>query len=93
MTRWEAYAVTSVYNDRNKYNYWLNVNHPAVQYAYKRYCARTGNPERYPLSDRERREFEVAFIRRHGMDNLTPEWIRFQFEEEMAAIKAPDTVR
>ena len=32
-----------VYNESNPYNYWLNLNHPDVQAAYKAYCAGIGH--------------------------------------------------
>lgn len=71
------------YAPPNQYNYWLNINHPDVYSAYKAYCKRIGSPERYPLSDTQRHQFEITYLMINGTDHETPEWIRFQYTELM----------
>ena len=68
-----------VYNESNPYNYWLNLNHPDVQAAYKAYCTGIGHPPRYPLSDWQRWDFEIGFVQRRGVGPDMPEWIRYQY--------------
>ena len=79
-----------IYNERNRYNYWLNISHHDVQAAYRRYCARIGNPPHYPLSDKERREFEIEFIQQNGIGADMPEWVRYQLYDEARSGTAPD---
>lgn len=73
--------MSELYATKTPYNYWLNINHPSVNAAYKEFCRKTGHPERYPLSDAQRRTFEVMYLMRNGVDWRTPEWVRFQFAE------------
>lgn len=70
-----------IYTERNRYGYWLNINHPDVHQAYRQYCREIGNPERYPLSDKQRRIFEIRYIQQRGIDHQTPEWVRYRYYE------------
>lgn len=70
-----------IYAPKTDYNYWLNINHPDVNAEYRQFCQKIGHPDRYPLSDVQRRKFEVLYLMRHGIDHITPEWVRFQFTE------------
>ncbi len=94
MTKWPPPPTPlyiGVYNESNPYNYWLNLNHPDVQAAYKAYCAGIGHPPRYPLSDWQRWDFEIGFVQRRGVGPDMPEWIRYQYFDERRAGRAPDT--
>lgn len=93
MVMWETPRYIGVYNDQNKYGYWLNLNHPDVLADYKAYCAKIGHPERYPLSDRQRRIFEIWYIRRHGIGPDMPEWVRYQYHDDTRAGRAPGAER
>ena len=82
-----------IYNQANPYGYCLNINHPEVYAAYAAYCRREGCPLIYPLTDAQRKAFEVQFIRDRGnanQDHTMPEWVRFKYferEEGLAALK------
>ena len=82
-----------VYNEKNPYGYCLNINHPEVYAAYEAYCREIGCPLIYPLTDAQRIEFEVRYIREQGdanQDHTMPEWVRFRYferEEGLAAQK------
>ena len=73
----------SIYAERTRYGFWLNINHPDVAAALARYCQRRGINARYPLSDAERAGFEVEYLTDHGIDHQTPEWVRFRYYEIM----------
>lgn len=88
--RWEPPADTlpvGIYAGRTKYGYWLNINHPEVRPAFEEYCFRHGYSIRYPLSDLERRTFEVLFLRQRGDDRMMPNWIRFQLAEALSRVQ------
>ena len=47
----------------DKYGYRLNLHHPVVSELYDRFKDWKGIPRRYPLSDKERFEFEEYVFR------------------------------
>ena len=72
-------APRDIYAARTKYGYWLNISHPKVETELKRYCQSHNIYMRYPMSDSERQEFEVQYLKSHGINHQTPEWVRFQY--------------
>ncbi len=48
----------------NPYGYKVDVNHPKIRPLYDRFKERIGRPIAYPLSDRERFQFENFIIQR-----------------------------
>ncbi len=76
-----------IYAGRTKYGYWLNISHPEVRPAFEEYCRCRGYSTRYPLSDIERRTFEVMFLRDRGEDRIMPNWIRYQLAEALSRMR------
>jgi hypothetical protein len=48
----------------NKYGYRVDITHPFVEPLYRAYRQRIGN-YRYPLSDKERLDFEREFLSKY----------------------------
>ena len=53
----------SIYCFNNPYGFHLNINHPKINELYRRYKAWKGYPPHFPLSDKERREFESYILK------------------------------
>lgn len=51
-------------NTNNKYGYALNVNHPVINDLLRRYKKWKGLPNHFPLSDKERHEFESYVLKK-----------------------------
>ena len=66
----------TMFNFNNEHGYLLNVNHPKVHDLLVRYKKWKGLPLQYPLSDKERLEFEAYVLKKEkvlpGFENRTP---------------------
>lgn len=62
----------SLYAKNNKYGYRLNVNHPYINKLYLRFKASKGIEINIPISDINRREFEVVVIELLQKQGLLP---------------------
>ena len=85
--RWEPPSENQpvgIYAGRTKYGYWLNISHPEVKPAFEAYCRSHGYSIRYPLSDLERRTFEILYLQQRGEDQIIPNWIRYQLAEALS---------
>lgn len=56
-----------------KLYYRYNVNHPLIRPLYIRFKMKVGVPEYFPLSDRQREEFEGHMDKLYGRGKLTPD--------------------
>jgi len=49
----------SIYNENALFGFRYNVNHPYINNLYRRYKKWKGIPESSPMSNEQRREFEI----------------------------------
>ena len=54
----------SIRTSSNPYGYLFNINHPKVRPLYERYKKWKGVPLNFPLSDKERFEFETLLTKK-----------------------------
>ena len=54
----------------NPYGFKLNINHPRINELYRRYKRWKGLAENYPITDKQRKEFE-SYVLNSG-EEITP---------------------
>lgn len=60
----KEYADEGIYCHNNPWGFVYNVNHPFINEKYRMYKNYYNLPENYPISDNERRKFELMIWRR-----------------------------